>query len=351
MATLKDIAKLADVSVASVSRVLNQDPSFSIAMETRQKILLAAQQLQYKSNHLVLGDLNRQVTSNQKVLLLLLYDILLELSDSNYLAVHLYAKEQLEQAGVTVVEQYCDTDQTFSDLQEFSAIIVIGSVSRWLDVRLLQAQLRAVDIPLIFADFAPPDPCPQWDIVHNNLAQVAEQVLDYFITLQFERIAYIGTQIFESQGQLLVDQRYQVYKEIMLKKGLFNQNFVRHITTVSAEEGYVMTLSLLSRHPLPQAIFAENDTIALGILRALSEKNVKVPEEISVVGCNDIAALSYMVPALSTVKLHSDLVGRTAASLLLDRLQHPRSVGIQSTIKTSLLIRESSPPIATQRNK
>ena len=109
--------------------------------------------------------------------------------------------------------------------------------------------------------------------------------------------------------------------------------------------GYAAAVQLLSQHP-PSAIFASNDMIGFGVLRAAAERNVRVPGELSVIGFDDIQMGRYVYPALTTVGQSILQLGETAAELLLQRIATPQLPIDQRIVTPSIVLRESTAPLA-----
>jgi LacI family transcriptional regulator len=98
----------------------------------------------------------------------------------------------------------------------------------------------------------------------------------------------------------------------------------------------------ISGEKLPTAFFIENDSMAVGALRALHEAKLRVPHDISIVGYNDIAISAFLQPPLTTVKVHMEHMGETAVELLADRLAAKREIAKKIVLPTRLQERESS---------
>jgi LacI family transcriptional regulator len=99
---------------------------------------------------------------------------------------------------------------------------------------------------------------------------------------------------------------------------------------------------MLTSEIKPTAVFVANDTIAVGCYKAAYELGVKIPDDLSIVGFNDVATAQYMVPPLTTVKLYTEIMGETAVDLLVERLSSKREVSKKITINTKLIVRESA---------
>ena len=93
---------------------------------------------------------------------------------------------------------------------------------------------------------------------------------------------------------------------------------------------------------LPPTFFIANDALAIGALRALQEAEVSVPEQVEVIGFNDISVAKYVYPTLSTVKVYTEIMGEAGFDLLLDRINSDRKVAKKITLSTDLILREST---------
>lgn len=98
---------------------------------------------------------------------------------------------------------------------------------------------------------------------------------------------------------------------------------------------------LLIEEKRPTAIFAANDSLAVGCYRAIQESGLRIPEDISVVGFNDISMAKYLTPPLTTIHVHMNFMGRKAVKMLAELIQQERSVNIHVSVATDLVIRES----------
>ncbi|KYC68278.1 substrate-binding domain-containing protein [Heyndrickxia coagulans] len=92
---------------------------------------------------------------------------------------------------------------------------------------------------------------------------------------------------------------------------------------------------------MPTAFFIANDPMAIGSLKALHENNIRVPEQVSLIGFNDVSVSQYTVPALSTVKVYTEVMGEEGVALLLERI-NSREIPKKVRLGTKLAIRESS---------
>lgn len=102
-----------------------------------------------------------------------------------------------------------------------------------------------------------------------------------------------------------------------------------------------MMRELLESEDIPTAVFVVNDSLAIGCYKAVSEKGMSIPEDISIVGYNDVSAAKYLVPPLTTVRLQMEFMGERTVDVLAERLMTEREICIQTLIPARLIIRES----------
>ena len=101
-----------------------------------------------------------------------------------------------------------------------------------------------------------------------------------------------------------------------------------------------MKEALLKKNP-QMAFFIASDSMAIGAYKAIIESGFSIPNDISIIGFNDISTAKYMTPALSTVKVYTDFMGETAVDLILERMKNERAICKKVVIPTKLIIRES----------
>ena len=126
----------------------------------------------------------------------------------------------------------------------------------------------------------------------------------------------------------------------MKRKGLYKLSDL-YIGRITPDDGYTLAQSMLKRRRLPSAVFIANDLLVIGAMRAFHEHGVKIPHDISIVGFNDNDFSRYLMPALTTVKVHTEWMGKEAVNLLLERLNSARSIAKKVILPAELVIRES----------
>lgn len=329
MATLKDIAEKAGVSSATVSRVLNYDETLSVGDETKKRIFEAAEALNYTKYR------RKKKQPSGKLAIVHWYSEKEELNDLYYLSIRLGAEKRAEEKGYDFIRVYQQTEGLFEE--KVDGVLAIGKFSPE-QIEELASKTTAVS----FVDFNPASPA--YDAVLVDFQAAVVQVLDYFLEQGHTAVGFLaGEEMYSDRSGKLVDPR-QVWVERYLKeKGLYNERYIRSGPfTVEAGEKNMRDLICTLEKDLPGAFFAANDALAIGALRALQREGVQVPEQVSIIGFNDISVAKYVSPPLSTVKVDTEEMGRAGVDLLIERLEEGRSVSKKVYLQTDLVIREST---------
>lgn len=326
MATIKDIAKKAGVSPATVSRVLNYDTELSVGQETKQKIFEAAEALNYTKYK------TKQRNDMLTFRLVQWYDLEEELADLYYLAIRLGIERKTEELNVRLLKEPLDD---LSD-QKTDGIIALGK----FDGQQIK-KLRQLEEPLLFVDDdAMAAGC---DSLVVDFQQAMDLVVDHFVKEGHQRIAILsGVEYTRGSQNELTDPRLELFQQKMHQlKSYDPQLVIKGPFTVDG--GYqAMKTFLASSIEKPQALFASSDALAVGALRAIQEVGLRVPEDISVIGFNDVSVAKYVMPALSTVRVPTEWMGELALSTIMDLQKENAPVPRKITIGTELILRDST---------
>lgn len=326
MATLKEIADKAGVSITTVSRVLNQDDTLNIQNETKQRVLEAAEEMEYQLKE------KKKKKKRLKIGVYYSYSLEEELDDPYYLYVRVAIEKKIEEEGF--IKYHIRSLDTPDKVSGLDGIICLGTFSPsaivWID---------SFQKPVIFVDASPND--DKYDSIVFNLKNLVYKVLNYLTELGHERIALIGEAEQNMSGASAPDLRISVYTEYMKKIEKFYPEYVR-LGGFTPIYGYRLFKELMSLDKPPTAIFVVNDSLAAGCYKAASELELRIPEDISIVGFNDIPSAKYMVPPLTTVRLNTEFMGRKAVSLLAERLTLERDVCTKTIIPAELIVRDST---------
>ena len=337
MARLIDIAKKAKVSISTVSRVIHHDPAFSISLENRQKILQIAEELNYPISEP--PKTKGKFGKKGSIGLILLYNQIDEIEDPYYLSIRSNFKAECLLLGFPLKEYYYTQENHNINLDEHSAIVVLGSGSFWTP--FLREKIKKLNKPLIMVDFHH-DSDGTVDFILIDWKKLMTKVIGFILDNGFTKIGFIGSMNLDSETNIYrQDAREEYLIEILKQENLFQEKYLYISQETSIIEGYNQALKAIEKKCLPQAFFVENDTMALGVLKALKEGGIKVPDDISIISCNDIPEAQYLSPSLTTMKIHTKVMGIMAARLAAERIMLKRDKGITINIPTNLVIRES----------
>ena len=316
MATLKDIATEAGVSLATVSRVLNDDPTLNVKEETKHRILEIAEKLEYKST--TSRKMQSVAAGQQHILALYSYQQELEINDPYYLAIRHGIETQCEKLGVELSN--CYANATLPELKKLTGVLIVGKPSP----ALRRAAMSLTD-NVCFIDY---------DSVDIDLSRISKQIVDFFIAQGVKRIGFIGGE--DEPGK--ADIREAAFVEYGLLKGVVSEQDIWR-GGFSSSSGYELAKIMLAQQCWPSALFVASDSIAIGVLRAIHEKGLAIPEDISLISVNDIPTARFTFPPLSTVRIHSEMMGSQGVNLLLEKARDGRALPLQVFVPSVLKLR------------
>lgn len=351
MATLKDIANRAQVSQATVSRVLNSDPKLSITQEKRNLILQIARELDYKTvsqrvqaqqgqNRQESGSTDRSELREDKkrrIGIAQMFELKEQSQDVYYIAL----KQMVDQAcfarGWTTVLYFRNEDGHFvkHDEEAIDGLIAIGSFT---PEEIADFEKETSNI--VFVDSSP-DPLKYYCIVpyyHMAIRQVFRHCEEKGKT----RIAYVGsTRTFGDRKELALDPRYYYYKISMADRNLKEETLLVDYP-MNAQGGYEAMKAYLDEHEdLPDVLFAASDAVAPGIVKALFEKNLTVPKDIGLITFNNTSFSEFSSPPLTSIEVFLNENAKMAADCLTFGWTSPQSIAKRIEIPCKLIDRSS----------
>lgn len=330
LATLKDIAQKAGVSIATVSRVLNQDENFNTTSKTRRKILQIAQDFEYKK---IDKRLIKEETDKLHFICFLLYDELIEITDPYYLLIRTGIKDEAENHNVDIFFTF-DTDTSFTG---YDGAMIVGGNNMWDKATCLKEKTK--DFPTVFVDFNPN--IHGTDSVIPNFKMMVEKVINRFVELGYTEIGYVGGIEYDRNNSAINDPRKKYFVNILKDKKYYDPRYIFIDDEMSMKVGYKLTKNAIEDSKLPRALFIENDTMAIGVVKAINEYGLRIPDDVAIISCNDIPAAKYLQPSLTTVRVHSDTIGKLAVQILNDRINNHRKIGVNLIVDNELKIRDS----------
>ena len=334
MATIKDIAEKAGVSQATVSRVLNQDTTLSVGEDTRSRILRIAEDLHYQKKGR--KTVATPVQDSHKIVIFEWYTREEELDDLYYYAIRMGLEKQAQELGYEIFRIFNKDD--WSLIQEADGIIALGKFSP----KTIQ-DLESYGKPLIFVDSN--TLYLGHSCVTTDLEDSVITALEHFLEHGHKEIGLlVGQEETADATPLQMDPRQRVFQQFLTEKGLYEERFVA-VSQFSTESGYQMMEQLIQDlgEDLPTAFFMASDAIAVGALRSLQEHQIAVPDRVSLISFNDTSIAKYVFPALSTVTVYTEEMGKQAIQLLRQTFQGSQpSVPCMVKLATKLTIRDSS---------
>jgi DNA-binding LacI/PurR family transcriptional regulator len=310
--TMRDVAKLANVSQSTVSRVLNnRADGIPIGEETRQRVLDAVQQLGYYPN-LHAGSLRGQKT---RMIAMMIADIANPVYHPLVRAVQDVARTH--QYDVMVA----NTDHTSEGEHLFCESIIRRPVD---GVVIAPYHLIDSDIDRVIARTGVAVAAlgqhithPKVDVVFTNGPLIVHEAMRWLVEQkEHRRIGFIGVTTRFSAGE----RRRQAFLEAMAEVGLAQPEDYFQQGDWSAESGLHAMRSLLSLPALPTAVFACNDLMAIGAMEAAGQMGLRIPQDVAVMGFDDVPAASWVRPRLTTIAQYPEQMGAVLAKALFQRI-------------------------------
>jgi DNA-binding LacI/PurR family transcriptional regulator len=328
-ATMREVAQLAGVSIQTVSCVVNGTGSISV--DTRSRVLLAIEQLNYRRDPIA-----RSMRTGQTLLIALL---VLDITNPvlSIIASAVEAAAYREGYNVILYNVREDVQREHNYLENIAnrmvdGLIIVNAIDREHTYTLLQGS----QIPCVLVDCLTQ---PTLASVRVDNFQGAYLATQHLIELGHRRIAHIcGAPALE-----ISRQRTTGYSQALADYQLDYQQVVPPLNDRwDYHSGYEAMQRLLESDLPPTAVFTASDQMAIGAYRALAESGYRIPQDMSVVGFDDIDAASFTTPLLTTIRQPFDRIAQEAFALLLKILNGPQPANTQIVLPPQLIIRQST---------
>lgn len=341
MATLKEIARIVGVSPATVSRVLNEDPTLSVTEETRKRVRQTAKKLAYQTvqqryqaarspegaggrkrpgsaeRRIGIAQMFEQEQLSEDIYYMILKNVLDEVCfERRWSTVMLFRNEQghfvknddLPLDGIVAIGRFTPGE--------------IGDFHRYTD-------------NIVFLDSSPDE--EKYCSIVPNYHLAVRQVLECFRENGYERVAYLGSvYTFGATKELSVDPRFYYYKNALLEREVYAPELVLDCEMNSAGSYAVVKAYLESGKKLPEAIFAASDVVAPGLMKALREFRIRIPQDVGVITFNNTSLSRLSEPPLSSVEVFLPENADAAAicmELLWQKKTHPKQIIISCRLE------------------
>lgn len=325
--TMLDVAELSGVSYQTVSRVINNHPY--VSDDARQRVQSAIDELGYRPNKAA----TRLRSKLSKTIAIILYGSWFQGPVQIALNVEMAAKTSgfdVILANVTEPEtQVIEALYNVKDWDVDGVVMIIPAIG--VPVERIQAICGA--IPVVYIDSQPASNVPSVTLDDYEGTKVA---IEHLIDLGHRHFCEISGPLNWYDAQV----RHRACQDMMQSAGI--QSYVHVEGNWTTPGAYQATRRLLEQGQSFTAIIAANDSMAFGAYRALNQAGLSVPEDVSVVGFDDILEAPYYSPPLTTVRHNFIQLGAQGFDMLLKLMDDPDSIGDQLVIAPKLIVREST---------
>lgn len=329
-ATINDIARKLNISTATVSRALNDRPG--VSSELRQKVLEAAQEIGFVPNMVArslvttrtqtIGFVIRsfdQPFSSDPFYFPIMMAIELELVAHDY-HVMLDASGSDNETHLRMVRQN-RVDGLILAGPNLNSQFVTSMCQSGIPVVLIDNKLEHTKANTVLTDD------------RGGAIDATEHLLQH----GHRSIAHIGGPLEWVSSK----QRYAGYCEAMQKAGLGEQCRVVHTEATTVATGEEATAKLLAEPNPPTAIFAANDAMAVGVIKAATARGLSVPKDLALIGFDNITLAEHISPPLTTIRIFKEQIGQLAARRIIDLIADSASVPVETIVSTELVVRGS----------
>ncbi|MCD7033586.1 LacI family DNA-binding transcriptional regulator [Metabacillus sp. GX 13764] len=335
MATIKDIALKAQVSIATVSRILSGNKTYSFSNETVLKVKEAAAELDYFSRK-KLRPLKQAGAAKEAFSISIVYWFKEEQEHEflYYREIRSGIEKRFISKNIPFRHYYTVEKFQKNKNKNTDGIIAVGKFSTQ-EIQVLQENSSNI----IFVDSSP-DPL-LFDSVTADFFAAMKDLIEYCIEKGHRKIGYIGKKEYVGDGQAYPDIKEESYQLIMKSKELYDPSFHLVIDDPTPSAGFEIANHSLNKK-MPDAFIVFSDTVSLGVLSAFQEASLKVPDDISIISFDDLPIARYTYPSLSTVKIFTEQMGMAAADILCERISQNIEIPRKIVIPHKVIIRNSS---------
>lgn len=325
MATLKDIALEARVSISTASRILTNDKTLSVTDKTRSRVLKVSENLGYQTKK------NKASKTKLTVALIHWYTRARELEDNYYLSIRIGVEKAAHEQGIELIKIFHDS--LSQSLIPADGAIAIGK----FDTEEI-SKFKKIYKHIVFVDSSPD--VNTFDSVTIDFEYAFREAIDFLRSQHINKIGYIGGREYtHTLRQPIGDRREQFFRSYV------KEHEHIHIGEFNIASGYDLMKKIIASRNLVDAYLIASDNMAIGALRALYEANIKVPDDVSIIGVNDIEQSAYTIPPLSTIKIYKEHMGEVAVNLLLEKIEG-REIAQKVIIPTKLILRQTTKEVS-----
>lgn len=330
--TIYHIAEKVGVAPSTVSRALSGRGYCS--RKTREQVMAAAKELNYAPDNsarmLKTGQTKKIIFAVPDICNPFYFDMINGITQvlerHGYLMILIYTKHSLK--------------EELDAIRNLREKVADGMIMVSFDFR--EENIRAINElqePVVLTNkYVSADGKDRFDYVYVDTYIGIKQATSHLISQGMRRIAFLGGSLGEQTGY----QRFCGYRDALDEAGLpLTDEFVAE-SDYTEDGGYQKAKAWLNRPDYPEAVVAVNDLLAIGVMKACEEAGLRIPEDVAIVGMDNLDLASRVYPKLTSVSLKQEEIGRKAAELLIDRLQGNRRSRQEIKLHPELIVRSSS---------
>ncbi len=330
MAVIKDVAKLAGVSVASVSKVLNN--AESVSDRTRGKIEAAIKELDYIPSTIARSMRTRKTN----MIAVVVPDII----DDFFSNVFNFIKDAAQNLGYTpILYSIEDNIEILKNyLGKISLVNFDGAIFCFLDEDEVIDNFEKIQMQIPITLFS-------WNISNEKFSAVVTDVFEgeyraarYLIDKGEKKIAFVGG----PENSRISKQKFNGYAKAMREAGLEITDDYLFNGHYRYQTGYQAAIKFSRLAEMPTAVVAANDVIAAGLIKCFIKKGIRVPDDIRIIGFDNIPLASIYEPAISTISIPIEQMSREAVNLLVNKIKNREKANKTIIFKNELLLRNST---------
>lgn len=329
MATMKDVAKRAGVSTSTVSHVINK--THFVSEEMTMRVRAAIDELNYAPSALA-----RSLKLNQTKTL----GMLISTSTNPFFAEVVKGVERrCYQKNYNLI--LCNTEGSMERMQDSLEMLMQKRVdgllvmSAEVDGRHIDLFGRHTPVPTIVMDWGVNDPL--LDQIQDHSLLGGKLATQYLIDCGHKKIGCITGPMKKNTAKL----RFNGFEQTMQKAHLQIEKKWIVEGEFEAEGGYEAFEKLVQEKELPTALFVGNDMMAMGVINAANKRGLKVPDDLSIIGYDDISQAKFFTPSLTTIHQPKFRLGAEAVDTLLEKINHERTDSKIIQLEPNLVLRES----------
>ncbi|MCD6384347.1 LacI family DNA-binding transcriptional regulator [Candidatus Sumerlaeota bacterium] len=341
---IKKIAEMAGVSYGTVSRVLNNSPL--VKEKTRKRVLKIIKEIGYTPNPVARALKNKSTYTIGLIITNMIYPFFPQIVQG------IEDRAAQENYSVIICDSQGDKEKEAQRLMSLVSRRIDGLIAAPIDdpennnLECYRSVIKR-GIPIVLLNYYLP--IPECDFICVDDKPAAEIAVEYLIELGHRRIAFFHDVFSRSNNRLLGYQEALRRHNIPFDESLVFARDVKkegiRLSIGDELDGYNFCERMLKLSPVPTAIMCSNDAIAIGAYRRLAEVGLRIPEDISVIGFDNVSYSNYLYVPLTTVSQPTYEIGKMSFELLMERIKEPKQKAKRILVQAELVKRRSCGPV------